>query len=85
MEKKEIGKITHFFSKLNVAVVMLSGSLDVGDNILIERSDGSTFEQSVNSMQIDRNEIKNASSGQDIGMKVKEEVKEEKTVYKLIE
>ncbi|MBT3406610.1 translation elongation factor-like protein [Candidatus Woesearchaeota archaeon] len=85
MEKKEIGKITHFFSKLNVAVVMLSGSLDVGDNILIERSDGSTFEQSVNSMQIDRNEIKNASSGQDIGMKVKEEVKEGNTVYKLIE
>ena len=85
MEKKEIGKITHFFSKLNVAVVMLSGSLDVGDNILIERRDGSTFEQSVNSMQIDRNEIKNASSGQDIGMKVKEEVKEGNTVYKLIE
>ncbi|MBT4716680.1 U32 family peptidase, partial [Candidatus Woesearchaeota archaeon] len=56
-----------------------------GDNILIERSDGSTFEQSVNSMQIDRNEIKNASSGQDIGMKVKEEVKEGNTVYKLIE
>jgi translation initiation factor IF-2 len=85
MKKEEIGKITHFFSKLNVAVVMLSGSLDIGDGILIERSDGSTFEQSVNSMQIDRNEIKNATSGQDVGMKVKEEVKEGNTVYKLIE
>jgi len=34
----EIGKVTHYFSKIDVVVVKLKASLSVGDRILIRRS-----------------------------------------------
>ena len=49
----EIGHITHFFSKINVAVLDLTLPLTVGDRILIKGPTTDT-EQTVESMQIDR-------------------------------
>ena len=48
----EIGHITHFFSKINVAVVELMLPLSVGDRILV-KGPSTDFEQIVESMQID--------------------------------
>lgn len=77
---KEIGKVTHFFDKISVAVVKLSGSLKKGDKIRIK---GATtdFEQEVESMQIDKQEIAEAKKGQEIGLKVKDRVRNNDTVY----
>ncbi len=85
MEKLEIGKITHFFDKLSVAVINLSGEIKTGDAILIERNDGSTFEQLLDSMQVNHKSVETAKQGDDIGIKTKESVKEGDTMYKLIE
>ncbi len=84
MEKIEVGKITHYFSKIGVAVVELSNELKEGDKILIE---GATtdIEQKATSMQIEHDKINIAKAGQAIGMKVKDKVRKGDTVYKIIE
>ena len=77
----EIGHISHFFSKINVAVLDLSLPLTVGDHILI-KGPSTDFEQIAESMQIDRASIQRAEAGQSIGLKVVQPVKEKDVVYK---
>lgn len=84
MEKKEIGKITHFFSKINVAVLQLDDSLNVGDTISIEGAT-TNFKQKVESMQVEHEDLQKASKGMDVGMKVKEAVRAGDKVFKIIE
>ena len=83
LEKKVVGKITHYFSKIGVAVVELSDTLKVGDIITIEGK-GGAFEQNVSSMQIEKQNIQIANKGQAIGLKVNQPVKEGDIVYKTI-
>lgn len=81
MEKKPIGKITHYFDKIGVAVVKADKTLKVGDKIQI--GDGEeAFEQKIKSMQVDHNNVDKAKSGEEIGMKVDQKVKENWKVYK---
>lgn len=77
----EIGKIVHFFSKINVAVIELKAPLSVGDTILI-KGPNTDFEQTVDSMQIEHSNVQRAEKGQSIGLKVKDRVRETDTVYK---
>ena len=82
-ELKEVGRVSHFFTKINVAVVELSSSLSVGDRILI-KGPTTNFEQTVNSMQIEHENVKVAKAGQSIGLKVDERVRESDVVYKIL-
>ena len=77
----EIGHVTHFFSKISVAVLELSLPLAVGDRILI-KGPSTDFEQTVESMQIDRKAIQRAEGGQSIGLEVAQPAKEKDAVYK---
>lgn len=77
----EIGSIAHFFSKINVAVLDLTLPLNVGDKILI-KGPSTDIEQTVESMQIERQNIQRAEGGQSIGLKVVQSVKEKDVVYK---
>ena len=85
-EKKEnlVGKITHYFGKIEVGIVELSKGLSVGDTIHIK---GSTtdFEQTVDSMQIEHENIEKAKKGEVIALKVKDKVKEGDEVYRVLE
>jgi len=81
-ELQEIGKVTHFFSKISVAVIDLTATLSVGDRIRIQ-GPTTDFEQTVDSMQIEHENVKSAKAGQSIGLKVKERVREKDTVYKV--
>lgn len=78
--KTPIGKVTNFYSKINVAVVELSAPLNKGDKIAIE---GATtkFTQTVKSMQIDREDIDSAKAGQAIGLKVNDRVRIGDIIY----
>jgi putative protease len=82
-ELQEIGKIAHFFSKINVAVIELNAPLLVGDKIQIQ-GPTTNFQQTVQSMQIEHNNVKAAKAGQSIGLKVNERVREKDTVYKIV-
>ena len=77
---KQIGKITHYFSKIGVAVLALSGSLKTGDTIVIS-CHGKEFEQLVDSMQVEHENVSAAKAGDEVGMKVVEPVKEGCLVY----
>lgn len=84
-EEKLIGKITHFFNKIGVAVIELTeGDLKTGEKIHIKGGDHD-FEQEVSSMQIEHQEIKEAKKGDSFGMKVNEPAKEGYAVYKILE
>ena len=83
-ELKEVGKVTHYFTRISVAVVELKDRLSVGDRILI-RGSTTNFEQVVESMQIEHKNITVAEAGQKIGLKVEQRVREGDRVYKIIE
>lgn len=80
MAEKEIGKVMAYFSKIEVAAITLSGSLKVGDRIHIKGAN-TDFEQEVESMQINKNEIIKANTGDEVGIKVKDKVRPNNIVY----
>jgi GTPase len=77
----EIGRITHFFTKISVAVIELTAPLAVGDTILI-KGPTTDFEQNVDSMQIEHSNVQRAEAGQSIGLRVAQRVRENDMVYK---
>lgn len=83
VEMKEVGRVTHYFSRINVAVIELSDKLSVGDRILIKGST-TNFEQTAGSMQIEHKNVTTADRGQSIGLKAKEKVREGDIVYKIL-
>ncbi len=82
VEEKLIGKIVHYYNNIQVGVIELSGVLNVGDTIHI-KGNATDFEQEVESMQMEHEELKKAGKGQSIGLKVKEKVREGDEVYKV--
>ena len=80
-EVVQIGHITHFFSKISVAIVELTAPLSVGNRILI-KGPTTDFEQVVDSMQIEHQNVQRAEAGQSIGLKTVQHVKEKDVVYK---
>jgi len=81
MDKKEIGRITHYFPKVGVAVVELSADLKKGDLVTIGGK-SEPFDQVIGSMQIEKSEIPLAKKGQAIGLKVEKPVKEGDIVWR---
>jgi translation initiation factor IF-2 len=66
---KEIGKVVHWFDKINVAVVKLSGTLSVGDAIKVKKGEGA-YDDTVISMQLDHKEISSGKKGQEVAIKI---------------
>lgn len=79
-EEKEIGVVSSYFSNAGVAAIKLSGKLEVGDKIHI-KGHTTDFEQKVESMQIERKDIKEAKKGDHIGIKVPEKVRPNDKVF----
>ena len=81
-EGKLIGKISHYFSNIEVAVIDLNSALKIGDNIR-NIGDEVDFDQTVDSMEIDRKKVEKAKKGDSVGLKVDEKVHEGYKVYKI--
>ena len=79
-EEKEVGKVTHYFTKIGVAVIELTDTLKAEQTIHIK---GATtdFTQIVDSMQIEHETVPEAKKGESIGMKVKDHVREHDQVF----
>ncbi len=84
MEKKEIGRISHYFSKPQVAAIVLTDGLKAGEKIAIA-GHTTDFEMVVDSMQIAHDIITEAKAGDNIGIRVPDKVREHDVVYKIIE
>jgi len=80
MGEKLIGKITHYYGNINVAIVELSATLKKGDKVHI-KGNTTDFEQEVTSMQIDHADIAEAKKKSVIGLKVDQKVRNDDEVY----
>ena len=76
-----IGKVSHYFSNIGVAVIDLSGNLKVGDSIRIAGGE-TDFTQQVESMEIEHKKVEQAKKGDSAGLKVSQKVREGYKVYK---
>ena len=80
-EEKSVGIVIQYFAKPEVAAIQLTdGEIKVGDTL---RFKGATtnFEQKIESMQIDRVPVQSAKTGQSVGIKVKERVRQHDKVF----
>ena len=83
-EGKRIGKITHYYDKIGVAVVEVESPFGVGDFIEIRDKNGETrFGQEVSSLQIEHVNVQKVTEGQLVGLKVEQRVKRGDLVFKL--
>lgn len=80
--EKEIGKITHWFDKISVAVIALKAPLATGDRIKIKHGEDE-FEDTVTSIQIDHEEVEKAKKGDEAAIKLSREAKDHSVVYKV--
>jgi UPF0176 protein len=77
-----IGTVTHYYNRISVAVLKLSGELKVGDKILIL---GRTTDivQVVTSMEIEHRKVSAVSPGMEVALKVADSVRSGDEVYKI--
>lgn len=81
-EGKLIGRVTHYFSKIGVAIIELEDNLKVGETIRILGGE-TDFEQSVESMELNHKKVQEAKAGESVGLKVNQKVREGYKVYKI--
>lgn len=77
---QKIGTVTHFYSRISVGIVALTGKLKLGDQIRIKGSQ-TDFSQTVGSMQLEHQDIKEAKKGDEVGIKVDQPVREKDEVF----
>ena len=80
----EIGHVTHYFNKINVAVLSITEELKIGDTIHI-LGHTTDFTQKVTSIQIEHKNVEAVKPGDDFAIKVIETAREHDVVYKLVE
>ncbi len=76
-----IGKVTHYFSHLSVAVASLTAPLAVGERIHI-RGHSTDQEQTVSSMQVDHKDVATAAPGDDVALKVDGHVRDNDLIFR---
>lgn len=82
MESIRIGEITHYYNQINVAVIYLSGTIRIGDDIhILGRT--TDYRQNVTSLQIEHQSIEEASPSQEVALKVTRRVRRGDKVFKL--
>ncbi len=84
MKEIRIGKVSKYFVHPEVAAIELEEVVKVGDTIHI-KGHTTDFKQEIESMEIENEPIKEAKPGDSIGVKVKERVRLNDLVYKVIE
>jgi len=79
-----IGQITHYFNKINVAVLSITDEMKIGDTIHI-LGHTTDFTQKVTSIQIEHKNVNSVRPGDDFAIKVIEPVRDHDVVYKVLD
>jgi translation elongation factor EF-Tu-like GTPase len=82
MAEKLIGKVNHWFGRIGVAGIALTDRLAVGDSIHI-LGHTTDFEQEVTSMQVMHQDVAEAGSGDEVGVKVQSRARVGDRVYRV--
>jgi putative protease len=79
----KVGKVTHYYDKIGVAIVELDGTISVNDKVKFVKNGKDLFEQVVDSIQIEHEKVSSATKGTVVGLKTDQAVMEGTEVYKL--
>lgn len=85
MPEEQVAVIVKFFAKPSVAALeVTNGSIKTGD-LLRYKGHTTDFTEEITSMEVDNQPVDEAKVGDMIGVKVKERVRENDKVYKVVE
>ncbi len=82
--KNLIGHVTHYYTRLGVAVLELNGELKLGDQVVF-LGHTTDFSQGVCSIEVEHHRILSAGSGEEVALKVDEPVRVGDEVFLLEE
>ncbi len=79
-EPKPIGEVTHYFAAIGVAIIKFSKEVPAGSTV---RFKGATtdFSEKITEMQYDHKAVESAKKGKEVGVKVKDRVREGDQVF----
>jgi translation initiation factor IF-2 len=75
-----VGRVTHYYNRIGVAVLETSSELNIGDTILF-LGHTTDFVQHVTSMQINHAPVQSVGAGQEVAIKVDEPVRKSDEAY----
>ena len=85
MADEQVGIVVKYFVKPSVAAIEVTGAgMKVGD-LLKYQGHTTDFTEEVTSMELDNQSIEEAKAGDMIGIKVKERVRENDKIYRVVE
>ena len=85
MAEDQVGVVVNFYAKPSVAAIKVTGgSIRKGD-LLKYKGHTTDFTEEVTSIEIENQPVEEAKSGDLVGVKVKERVREKDRIYKVIE
>jgi putative protease len=85
MEEDQVGIVINYYAKPGVAAVKVTHGLIQKGDILKYKGHTTDFTEVVISIEIEKQSVEKAQEGDLIGVKVKEKVRENDKVYKVIE
>lgn len=82
MAENQIGRVTHYFDRIGVAVLALTDGIKVGDEIhFLGRA--TDFKQKVESLQIEHQNVTEAKPGQEVALRTVQKAHEHDQVLKI--
>jgi putative protease len=85
MPEEQVGVVIKFFSKPSVAAIQVSSGVIKKGDVLKYKGHTTDFTESVDTLEIDNKAVEEATSGSLVGIKVKERVRENDRVYKVVD
>ncbi|MEW5958925.1 MAG: U32 family peptidase C-terminal domain-containing protein [Chloroflexota bacterium] len=82
--EQRIGYVTHYYTRLGVAVLALRDALQVGDAVHI-LGHTTNFTQQVESLEIEHQPVQSVRPGAEVALKVVDKVRQGDRVYKISE
>lgn len=82
MKEKKIGKVSHYYNHLGVAIIELTAGIETGDRIHFV-GHSTDFEQEADSIEHNEKPAEKAGKGHSVGVKVDSKVREHDEVYKV--
>ena len=81
---ERIGEVTHYFNKIDVAVIELEKPLSLGDRLhfLGAHTD---FAQDIESIQVEHEDVEEVVAGGEAAVKVEQRVRRGDSVFRLVE
>ncbi len=78
-----VGKITHYYDRIGVAVLDLTAEIKVGETIHIHGRI-TDFSQRIGSLEIEHQKIQSAGPGAEVALKTLEPVHEGDVIFKVV-